>query len=130
MTAETSFLVKSWDEETAHELAGGAKITRARVTQEYSGYVRGEATVEYVMYHRGDGTAVFAGIERIVGHVGGKSGSFVLQHHGVYEGGSARSESSVVAGSGTGDLEGLSGSGSFVVGHDMKGQVSLDLHSA
>jgi len=127
MTEETTFQVKSWDEDTAHELAGGAKITRARVTQEYSGYVEGESTIEYAMYHRSDGTAVFTGIERVVGSVDGRSGSFILQHHGVFEGGSARSDWTIVAGSGTADLETLRGSGSFVAGHDMKGRVDLDV---
>ena len=127
MTADATFQVKSWDEDTAQKFASGAKITRAHVTQEYSGAVEGESRVEYVMYHRPDGTAVFTGIERVVGAIDGRSGSFVLQHRGTFQEGSASSEWSVVSGSGTEELEGLDGTGSFVAGHDMQGQVTLDI---
>lgn len=124
---DTVFQVESWNEETVQELADGAKITRARVTQAYSGFVEGESTIEYVMYHRSDGSAVFSGIERVVGTVGGRAGSLILQHSGAYEDGSARSDWSIVAGSTTDDLRNLTGSGSYVAGHDMQGKVKLDV---
>lgn len=127
MTAETTFQVTSWEEDAIQEFADGAKITRAHVTQTYSGSIEGEGAVEYVMFHKGDGSAVFVGIERVVGAVGGRSGRFVLQHSGVFDGGSAKSSWLVVAGAGTEELQGLKGSGSFVAGHDMKGTVTLDL---
>ena len=60
-----TFEVKSWDEKPAQELQDGAKITRAAVTQSYSGIISGNGSVEYVMFHRGDGTAVFSGVEHI-----------------------------------------------------------------
>jgi hypothetical protein len=55
-----------------------------------------------------------------VGRLGAKTGSFVLQRIGVFEGGEARETYTVVAGSGTGELTGLRGEGKSAVGHGME----------
>ncbi len=127
MAADATFHVKSWNEEPCEELPGGAKVTRATVNQTYSGHIEGLGRIEYVMFHRSTGSAIFVGLETIQGSVGGKSGTFVIRHAGVYEGGSARSEWSVVPDSGTDELAAVRGSGSFEADHTMTGQVSLDL---
>jgi len=92
-------------------LEGGAKFTRATVTYVYEGDSEGEGTVEYLMFYPGDGTATFIGFERFVGSLGGKSGSFVLEHNGGDDGSAARTILTIVAGSGTGELHGLQGKG-------------------
>jgi hypothetical protein len=116
--AASTFKVKSWDEKPYQELEGGAKFTRAAVTYLYEGDVTGEGTVEYLMFYPGDGTATYTGLERLVGSVGGKSGSFVLQHNGGDDGSAARTTTTVVAGSGTGELRGLRGTGSVEASHN------------
>ena len=67
--------------------------------------------------YREDGSASFVGLERIRGQLGGRSGSFVLQHIGTFEDGIVRVALTVVPGSGTGKLAGLIGEGSFEAGH-------------
>jgi hypothetical protein len=69
------------------------------------------------MIYRPDGTAAFVGLERIVGSIAGKAGTFVLQRTGVFENGVAKETYFVVAGSGTGELQGLRGEGTTAVGH-------------
>ena len=69
------------------------------------------------MMYRADGSAAFVGLERIVGRVGGKAGSFVLQRTGTYQGDIASESYAVIAGSGTGELQGLRGDGTSSVGH-------------
>jgi len=123
MSVETFFQVISWDEAPAAELAGGAKVTRAKVRQTYEGEMRGRSAVEYVMYYRGDGTAIFSGIELFEGSIQGKEGTVVLSHAGTYEGGFAQSQWQIVPGSGTGQLEGATGAGTYRAGHDMKARV-------
>lgn len=76
--------------------------------------------------YRGDGSAVFVGFERVVGSVGGSSGSFVFQHSGKFENGIATVALSVVAGSGTEELDGLQGKGEFAVGHEPPYKMTLD----
>ena len=77
------------------------------------------------MMYRSDGTAAFVGHERVVARLGGKAGTFVLQRIGVFENGQAKESYSVVAGSATGELEGLRGDGQSAVGHGMEHPFSL-----
>ena len=65
-----------------------------------------------------------------MGRVGGKAGSFVLQRTGVFENGQAKESYSVVQGSGTGELHGLTGEGRSSVGHGMEHPFSLDYELA
>ena len=58
--------------------------------------------------------AGYAGYERVVGSLGGRSGSFVLRLAGGFEQGAARTDWTVVEGSGTGELAGLQGEGGYV----------------
>jgi hypothetical protein len=115
--ADAVFEIKSWDEKPWQQLEGKGKLTLAVVTKVYRGDITGEATSETLMCYRPDGPAVFAGFERIVGAVGGKSGSFVLEATGKYENGAATCECKVVSGSGSGDLARLSGTGRYVATH-------------
>ena len=77
------------------------------------------------MMYRSDGSASFVGLERVVGRVGGKTGTFVLQRIGVFEGGQAKESYSVIPGSATGELRGLQGEGSSAVGHGLEHPFSL-----
>jgi Protein of unknown function (DUF3224) len=124
-TANARFAIKKWDEKPYSEGQDLPKLTRAGVTKTFTGDIEGEGQVEYLMMYRGDGSAAFVGLERIAGRVGGKAGTFVLQRTGVFEGGQAKESYSVVAGSGTGDLEGLRGEGSSEVGHGMEHPFTL-----
>src|SRR2546430_17529652 len=84
-------------------------LTRASVTKTYTGDIEGEGQVEYLMMYRSDGSATFVGLERVVGRIGGKIGTFVLQRTGIFESGLAQESYSVIPGSATGDLQGLLG---------------------
>ena len=124
--ANATFEVKSWDEKPFHEIEGGGKLTEARVTKSFQGDIEGESTLIYLMVYSIDGSASFVGAERVVGRLAGRSGSFVLQHGGTYEGGVAHTKWSVVKGSGTGELKGLSGEGGFSSGHHTSYPITLD----
>ena len=105
---------------------GMPKLTRASVVKSYQGDITGEGKLEYLMMYRDDGSASFVGLERVVGSVGGRSGSFVLQHSGTFKAGVATVTLIVVPGSGTGDLQGLRGEGGFAVGHQGPYSFALD----
>ena len=72
------------------------------------------------MMYRSNGSATFLGFERVVGRIGEKAGTFVLQRTGVFENGQAKEAYVVVAGSGTGDLSGIEGDGNSEVGHGLE----------
>ena len=124
-TANARFAIKSWDEKPYSEGKDLPKLTRASVSKTYSGDIAGEGQVEYTMMYRSDGSATFVGLERIVGRIAGKIGSFVLQRTGVFEGGQAKESYSVIPGSGTGELRSLVGDGRSAVGHGMEHPFTL-----
>ena len=117
--AKGTFEVKSWDEKPYDELKGGAKLTRASVTQSYQGDIEGEGTSHTLTTYDAQGSAHYVGLEHITGKIGTRAGSFVLQMSGSYDvvSGLAKAEWSVVPGSGSEALAGLIGSGGFVAGH-------------
>lgn len=125
-SANARFAITSWDEKPYSESPDLPRLSRARVTKTFTGDIDGEGQVEYLMMYRGDGSAAFVGLERVVGRVDGKAGSFVLQRLGTFEGGQAKETYSVVPGSGTGELRGLRGDGTSAVGHGNEHPFMLD----
>jgi hypothetical protein len=124
--ASARFAIKSWDEKPYSEGENLPKLTRASVRKAFTGDIEGESEVEYLMMYRSDGSASFVGLERVVGRVGGKTGSFVLQRIGVFENGQAKESYSVIPGSATGELQGLLGDGSSAVGHGLEHPFALN----
>jgi hypothetical protein len=125
--ATGTFKIADWDEEPFAEIENGGKLTKAHVRQSLSGDIQGEGTVDWMMCYRPDQTAEFVGLQRIIGQLGERSGSFVLlQSDGVFDGKVARGELSVVLGSGTGELEGLRGKGEFSAPHGGEASISLE----
>ena len=124
--ANARFTIKSWDEKPYSEGEDLPKLTRAAVAKTFAGDINGDGHVEYLMMYRSDGSATFVGLERIVGQVAGKTGSFVLQRTGVFENGMAKESYFVVPGSGTGDLRGLRGEGTSAVGHGIEHPLALN----
>jgi hypothetical protein len=117
------FAVQTWDEHPYDEQEGTASLTRATVTETYTGDLAGEGHTEMLMVACDDGSARYSTLTRIIGQLGGRSGSFVLQVQGQYADGVARGTWTVVPGSATGDLRGLRGSGGY-------GPAEDDEHSA
>ena len=123
--ANSRFTIKTWDKKPYSEGQDLPKLTRAAVTRTFTGDITGEGHVEYLMMYRGDGSATFVGLERVVGNVAGKAGSFVLQRTGVFENEMAKESYFVISGSGTGELRGLRGEGISAVGHGAEHPLTL-----
>jgi|SRR5262252_3593366 len=126
--ATGTFKPTSWDEQPYAELEGAPKLTHAHVTNLYSGGIEGEGTSDSLMFYGDDGIATYFGFERVVGKLGGRSGSFVLQGSGTWKEGVATTAWSVVPGSGTGELKGLRGDGGFAAGREAEVSYGLDYH--
>jgi Protein of unknown function (DUF3224) len=125
--ATATFKVADWDERTYAEIEDGGKLTRASVKQAFSGDIEGEGSVEWLMCYRPDKTAGFVGLQRIVGQLEGRSGSFVLiQTDGTFDGKEARGTLAVVPDSATGELHGLRGEGEFSAPLGSEAAVTLD----
>jgi hypothetical protein len=114
---ETKLRIESWDEKPYRELDDGSKFTRADVVLSGPDDGLASATSESLMFYRSDGTSSYVTLMHIMGTLDGRSGSFVLQGQGTYDGKTARGEIHVVEGSGTGELAGLRGAGESVSTH-------------
>lgn len=112
------FKIESWDETIFSKSEEGPTLNRASVTQSYSGDLEAKSTIEYLMTTFKDDFTNFIGIEEIVGRVDGKSGSFLLEHEGSHENGVAKSSFKIVPNSGTGELTGIHGEGSYEATHE------------
>ncbi len=126
MHAKATFKIESWDEEPFDESEGGSKLTQAHVKRSFEGDLIGTGNLMYVMTHLDTGSASFLGFERVVGNLGGRTGSFVLRHTGSYDGEKATGEWEVVPESGTSELVGLSGTGGFSAGHAETHDMTLE----
>lgn len=118
--------MKSWDEQPCAEAEGAPKIACASGSDLYHGEIEGEATFKYLMMYRDDESCTFVGLERVVGRLGDRPGSFALRVSGVFEGGAVKAAWSVIEGSGTGDLRGLRGGGGLFFQHGQSSSVTLD----
>ncbi|MHB8190552.1 MAG: DUF3224 domain-containing protein [Ferrimicrobium sp.] len=127
MRVDGMFEVTSWTEEPVSGLEETVKVTTARIGQRFSDGIEADTVADMVMTYRPDGTAEFVGHHRVLGHVGERSGSFVLRAAGSFDGNEAVTTFEVIDGSGTGNLIGIRGSGSASAGHGGKGSYRFEL---
>ena len=112
---ETKLEIKSWDEKPYRELDDGQKFTRADVVQSVSeDAIEADITAESLMFYTADGSGTYVGFMRFSGRLGDRSGAFTMSYEGAYDGTHARGSYRVVAGSGTGELTGLTGTATSV----------------
>jgi hypothetical protein len=103
---------KSWDQWSYASVDDAPELAHASGVDLYHGDIEAEVTWQGVTLARDDGSGVTVGLQRVVGRVGDRSGSFVLQLAITSEaGGASTATTSVVPGSGTGSLQGLRGQG-------------------
>jgi hypothetical protein len=117
---------KDWTETAYHEESETCKQTHVVAHFHYEGGLEGESEVRYLMAYTDEGPVTYVGLERFVGMLDGRFGSFVLQHTGMYQHGESNTLLEIVPFSGTGDLTGLSGKGAFLAGAENGWPVELD----
>jgi hypothetical protein len=111
---------KTWDEARLGEVEGPHAVAGATFTTEWAGDIAGTSTCWLLLsYVDGDPdkpetlVGPYVGYELVTATIGGRSGTFVLAASGDHRGGVARTDVTIVDGSGTGDLVGITGSGSY-----------------
>ena len=96
--------------ETEPETAEGVSLGRMSLDKRFEGDLvatgKGEMLTALTPTK---GSAGYVAIERVTGTLRGRSGSFVFQHSGIMDRGAQRLSITVVPGSGTGALAGISG---------------------
>ena len=114
-TANAMFRTAAWNEEPY--TTEPQKMVQAHVDRTFEGDLQGASHTEYLMAYTPAG-ASFVGLERFTGKLNGKEGTFAFQRDGdVGADGIVHERFHIIAGSGTGELEGISGNGTWDSGH-------------
>ncbi|MEL6141233.1 MAG: DUF3224 domain-containing protein [Bacteroidota bacterium] len=88
----------------------GAQLGRMSLDKEFNGPLTAKSQGEMLTAMTStSGSAGYVAIEKVVGKIEGKMGSFVLQHFGIMHAGENQLILEVVPASGTGELASLSG---------------------
>lgn len=107
-TIDAEFDIDRWDEVVYDERDDSPKLTRITVRKTYRGALAGTGVAEVLTAQGAEGSGYVAS-ERIVGTLGGRHGSFVIQHGGLDDRGTQSTFGTVVPNSGTAGLRGLAG---------------------
>jgi hypothetical protein len=112
MTANGSFDVKM----LPAPLAGESPIGSLALDKTFRGDLEATSKGHMLAFNtRVKGSAGYVAMEQVTGSLGGRTGTFVLQHSGPMTRGEPRLTLMVVPDSGTDELEGLSGSMEIIV---------------
>ena len=103
----------TWDGKPTAD-APAPKTTVASDIATITGEIEGQLADRWLMSYAADNTARFVGLTHVTGSVAGRSGTFVLQHVGWFDADGLHTDFTVVPGSGTGELAGITGAGTFV----------------
>jgi Protein of unknown function (DUF3224) len=123
VTASAPFTNDRYDEEPYGE-AEGAEVSRVHISRTFSGDLEGESTAE-LLIAKSEGGGGYVGHDRITGALEGKSGGFVFQHTGLMGPEGVTNTGVIVPGSGSGELEGITGEGTMLA--DEQGNHTLTL---
>jgi hypothetical protein len=114
MTASGTFEVKLKPQ--ADDSVGDPTVGRMSIDKQFRGDL--EATSKGQMLAvQGDvkGSAGYVAMERVIGTLGGRTGTFALQHTGTMNRGVPGLSVTVVPDSGTGELAGISGTMNIII---------------
>jgi hypothetical protein len=113
--ATSAFTVESRDNDPT-EFAGG-DLVRARWSKALTGEINGHSEVHLLLLQQTDGPAAYVGLERYDVEIHGRHGTFLLMHSATMNGSDHQATWTIVSGSGTGDLVGLSGDAEITPEH-------------
>ncbi len=93
-----------------YDTADGVTLGRMTITKQFHGALEATSLVEMLSAMTSvKGSAGYVAIERVVGTLDGRAGSFVLQHSGTMTRGEPQLSVSIVPDAGTGELKGIVG---------------------
>ncbi|WP_282776299.1 MULTISPECIES: DUF3224 domain-containing protein [unclassified Nocardia] len=113
-TATGTIESKSWEQTEFASADGAPALGVATGHDRYSGDIVGDAEWRGIIYSNADGSGGFDSLQRMHCTLAGRAGTFVLRMTGTFDAaGDSRADWSVLPGSGTGDLTGLTGTGGY-----------------
>ncbi len=125
-TLTATIAMRTWEEKAYDEPAHGGKLTRVSAGFTYTDGIDGTGGSQMLLAYPSEDYCGTVALERVTGRIGDRSGTFVLSGVGSFADNAVRSEVTVVPGSGTGDLAGLSGHGRVYWPHGESGTLTLE----
>ena len=123
--AQSSFVITKKDAAPV-EWEGG-NMGHNTFYKTFTGDIEGTSIVKAIMMvSENSGPAVYVGIERLDVSVQGRRGTFLLTHTAFMPDPENITRWQIVPNSGTGDLEGIKGSGEILPGHNFRLGYSMD----
>ena len=117
--AAGDFDVKVVPQKPDTQIARAANLGRLTIDKRFHGDLEGISKGEMLATQTDTpGSAGYVAMERVTGTLKGRSGSFVLQHSATMTRGTPKASIAVVPDSGTGELQGISGTMAITVGAD------------
>jgi hypothetical protein len=116
VNASAPFTNDRYDEEP-YAATDGTELSRVHISRTFTGDLEGESAAE-LMIAKAEGGGGYIGHDRITGTLGGKAGSFVFQHSGIMGPAGVSNTGTIVPGTGTGELEGITGEGTMLADED------------
>lgn len=111
---------------TYDEPKDGPKLNEIQLAETFTGDLAGEGQARVLQAQWSAGSARYCAIERVVGALAGRKGTFLLEVQGTVHGKHNKGAWFVVASSGTGDLWGVRGEGGFQAELGQHGAWTLD----
>jgi hypothetical protein len=117
--AKGPFEVKLAPQKADNPAAEGSGHGRMSLDKQFHGDLEATSQGEMLSFMTGTkGSAGYVAIEKVTGTLGGRMGSFVLQHSGTMNRGAPQLSVTVVPDSGAGELTALSGSMKIAIAPD------------
>jgi hypothetical protein len=124
VNASAPFTNDRYDEEPYGE-ADGTELSQVHISRTFSGDLEGESTAE-LLIAKSEGGGGYVGHDRITGTLAGKSGSFVFQHSGLMGPEGVSNTGTIVPGTGTGELAGITGEGTMLADDEGNHRLTLE----
>jgi Protein of unknown function (DUF3224) len=122
LKASAPFTNDRYDEEPYE--GEGIELSRIHISRSFSGDLEG-ASIAELLIAKSEGGGGYVGHDRITGTLRGRPGGFVFQHSGLMGPEGVTNTGTIVPGSGTGELAGITGEGTMLA--DEEGNHTLTL---
>jgi hypothetical protein len=106
-----TYTIKGWEQRQIADFSDGVTMIHASPIELFQGVIEGEGHVEYLMTSPNNGVTTYVGLMRIDGQVEGRAGTFLVQISGTFAAGVPTESWTIIPDSGTGDLQGIQGTG-------------------
>ncbi|MFC1419922.1 DUF3224 domain-containing protein [Streptacidiphilus cavernicola] len=112
----SAFSIDKWEGKPADW--HGAQLQRTEAAKTFTGDLAGTSALEAVMLGVGENVSAYVAVERMEVEFDGLKGSFCLLHAATANGDENEMKLTIIPGSGTGDLVGLTGTAVVLPGHE------------